>query len=217
MHKTEIDTPQTNIFSKPLFDCLDNADSICKIFNFMHLAEKLKMHLRYGKTSDGNNETVAAHSWRLALLVILSYPHLKKPFDLEKGMMMAIIHDLVEIEVGDIHFLDLENKTMAKEIYQKELKAISTIRDFLGNSIGDKIYEYWIDFENQISYEAQVVKALDKIEGYIQQNDAPLSTWTKEETDSVFYYLDQYCDFDPLLKRMKELIIKEAKEKLEVW
>ena len=45
----------------------NNSGNLEKIFNFLHKIENLKSTYRYNKTSTGEKESSADHSWRLAL------------------------------------------------------------------------------------------------------------------------------------------------------
>ena len=42
-----------------------------ELISFLHLAEKLKCNTRHSFTSTGRPESVAEHSWRLALMALL--------------------------------------------------------------------------------------------------------------------------------------------------
>ncbi|GAB4192605.1 MAG: HD domain-containing protein [Simkaniaceae bacterium] len=184
--------------------------NIKNILNFVHLCESLKIQLRYGIKSDGNRESIAEHSWRLALLVVLCSPYVDFKIDTEKALKMAIIHDLVEIYAGDVHFLDLENPDVKKKRNEKEFQAIHKIRNLLNNEVGEELFHLWIEFDSNSTNEAKFVLALDKLEGYIQQNEADIETWTQEEAQSIFTYLDPFCDFDNFLRALKDVVVAEA-------
>lgn len=187
---------------------------IIAMLKLMHLSEKLKDEMRHQWTSEGRQESVAEHSWRLSLLVLLCYNHVKAPLDFKKVISMAIIHDIVEAEAGDQHFL-VSDEILLETQAVNELKSIKNIRDILGNETGEYFFSIWNEFNELTSYEAKFVRALDKIEGYIQQNEANISTWTEEETLSVFYFLDSFCDFDPFLHELKEHVVAESLEKIK--
>ena len=64
-------------------------------------AEQLKNNTRHSWTSAGRHESVAEHSWRLALMAYFvkdEYPEL----DMDKVIRMCLIHDLGEAFTGDI-------------------------------------------------------------------------------------------------------------------
>lgn len=77
---------------------------IVGLLSVSHLAEKLKDELRHQWTSANRQESVAEHSWRLALMLILCCPYINHPIDFRKAITMAVIHDLVEAEAGDQFF-----------------------------------------------------------------------------------------------------------------
>ena len=67
----------------------------------LHLAERLKNTTRHCYTSSGRHESVAEHSWRLALMAYWisdEFPDL----DMDKVIRMCLIHDLGEAFTGDI-------------------------------------------------------------------------------------------------------------------
>lgn len=85
------------------------SDSIESIFNFATSIEALKKIERFrgqyfwkDYPQLARYESVADHSWRLALLVAVFADKLSQPFNLEKGLKMALIHDLPELIAGDV-------------------------------------------------------------------------------------------------------------------
>ncbi len=67
-----------------------------KILDFMYFAEKLKCELRDNNYSNGQKESVAAHTWSMSLLAVLLEPYLKDKVNLVQVLKMITIHDLVE-------------------------------------------------------------------------------------------------------------------------
>ena len=68
---------------------------------FLNVIEKLKCNTRHSWTSNGRHESVAEHSWRLAVMAMLcadEYPDL----DINKVIKMCLIHDFGEALTGDI-------------------------------------------------------------------------------------------------------------------
>ena len=69
--------------------------------SILHIAERLKDTPRHCATSLGRTESVAEHSWRVALAAFLlrdRFPEL----DMDRVVAMALIHDLGECFTGDI-------------------------------------------------------------------------------------------------------------------
>ena len=72
-----------------------------KLLETLHIAERLKDELRHCDTSKGRRESVAEHSWRIALMALFmqdEFPEL----DINKVIRMCLIHDLGECFTGDI-------------------------------------------------------------------------------------------------------------------
>lgn len=45
-------------------------------------------------------ENDAEHAWHMAIMIYLLREYANEEFDLAKAMMMALIHDIVEIDAG---------------------------------------------------------------------------------------------------------------------
>jgi putative hydrolase of HD superfamily len=191
---------------------------INNILFFLNLTEKLKSTLRHGWTSTGRQESVAEHSWRVSLMIILLSPYLKEKIIIEKALKMAIIHDLAECKTGDIHFFEIKNDiTKKNKKYENEKKIMIEMKKVLDNEMGEELFNLWIEFEENISYEAKFVLAVDKLEAHLQHNEANIDTWTEEEKESVFTgYLNEFVVFDPFLGKLKDEIILQSKGKLQI-
>src|SRR5260221_12296014 len=73
-----------------------------KLFTFLTEIEKLKSTLRHCWTRDGRHESSAEHSWRMAIFFMLAHDMFDLQVDFKKLIKMILIHDLPEIEFGDI-------------------------------------------------------------------------------------------------------------------
>ena len=72
-----------------------------KLLDILSVAEKLKCNTRHSYTSSGRKESVAEHSWRLALMALLLRDEFPEA-DMDRVLRMCIIHDLGEAFTGDI-------------------------------------------------------------------------------------------------------------------
>ena len=111
---------------------------------------KLKQLLRTGWVRSGveNPESVASHSWGMAILAMKLCPdNLNKTRVIE----MCIVHDLPEIIVGDLTPHDVQTNK-----YNDEIEAMN------------KLAPFWLDllleYEEQRTEEAKFVKYLDKLD-----------------------------------------------------
>ena len=87
-----------------------------EFIEFMNIIENLKCNTRHSWTSSGRQESVAEHSWRLAVMAMLcknEYPEL----DTDKVIKMCLIHDFGEAITGDIPaFLKTEDNEKAEDV-----------------------------------------------------------------------------------------------------
>ena len=187
-------------------------EEIERYFKLIALSENLKTELRHSWLSNGRQESVAEHSWRLSLMVILFYRHLDQDVDVEKCLKMAIIHDLVEAEAGDVPTFASEEERAQKVI--REEQAIANIKSSLGNETGNEIFSLWHELENKETYEAKFVNSLDKLEVLIQHNEADISTWIPWEYESGLQAAYPHCEFDSFMSKISNKIKADCKAKI---
>ena len=188
---------------------------ISSILNILTLAERLKFELRHSYTSNGRQESVAEHTWRMSLMAVLIEPLLKQKVDTSRLLKMIIIHDLVEAEAKDVSALDvLRNPELKVQKAEKEKEAIENLRSALLEINGQEIYDLFYEFEHKETYEAKVANALDKLEVQLQHNHADFSTWEEIEYDMSFM-MDKHVLFDETLFELKTQIEDEAEKKME--
>ncbi|MDX9719722.1 MAG: HD domain-containing protein [Myxococcota bacterium] len=129
---------------------------------FFAQALRLKRLRRSGWVRKGvrEPESVAEHSWGVALMVAVLCP---TTLNRERALMMAVLHDLAETIVGDLTPHDLEPEGGKRAA---ETKAMQQLLEELDN--GDALRELWLDYEHLRSPEAAFVKACDKLEMGLQ-------------------------------------------------
>ncbi|MCL7988474.1 HD domain-containing protein [Sphingobacterium sp. lm-10] len=185
------------------------------ILDVLQLAERLKFELRHSWLSNGRQESVAEHTWRMSLMAILIEPLLDQKVDLARLLKMIIIHDLVEAEAGDVSVLDqIRNPEIRKVKQQREALAIQHLRDMLSSANGQEIYDLFYEFEDKQTFEAKVANAIDKLEVQLQHNHADISTWEEIEYDLSFV-IGKHVEFDETFVLLKDLIEQQASQKLE--
>lgn len=106
-------------------------------------------------------ESVADHSYRVALLAILFGPRLG--LDVERMTRLALLHDLAEARVGDLTPAD---EIGAAEKHARERAAFADI--VAGLPEGPVLDDLWREYETGVSPEARAVRQLDKIELALQ-------------------------------------------------
>lgn len=181
------------------------------ILEFLHKSEKLKTLLRHSWLSNGRQESVAEHTWRIALMAILIKDYLKTKVNLEKVLTMIIVHDLPEIYAGDHHAW----KGKLKNKVALEKKGLTKLLKTLPSKQKTRIFKLWLEYENKKTPEAKFAKALDKLETIDQHNLADLKTWIKEEYSYNLVHGKEEAKFDRVLQDLKNLIDKQTEMKIK--
>jgi putative hydrolase of HD superfamily len=182
------------------------------IVDFIKYAEKLKNELRYAFRSDGNRESVAEHSWRLTLFVLLVEPHLENKIELLRTLKMAIIHDLVEIESKDVSILmQVEDSKLRLDKADAEKRAALNLKKRL-DDFGSEFYSLWVEYEKGESQESKVVRALDKLEGQMQFLSEEITDFPREQkakVEKIVSITRDACSADVFLSEIDRVSLGE--------
>ena len=75
--------------------------------DFLREIDKLKAIFRKTKLFDGSRfENDAEHSWTLAVMVVLLREYADFEVNLERTLLMVLMHDVVEVDAGDVFIYD---------------------------------------------------------------------------------------------------------------
>lgn len=108
-------------------------------------------------------ESVADHSWRVAILV-MSLPK-DTPENRQTCLEYALLHDLAESVVGDITPLDRVSPQQKVTLERQGMQEI--VRD-LGEEEKTHLLTIWESYERRDNPEARLVKDLDRYEMFHQ-------------------------------------------------
>ena len=179
-----------------------------ELLDILRMAEKLKCNTRHCVTSTGRPESVAEHSWRLALMAMLlagEFPEL----DMNRVIRMCLIHDLGEAFTGDIPTFE---KTDADS--QREDALFSQWLDTLPLEIRGQWRGLWREWEDQGTVEARLAKALDRLEAVIQHDESDIATWLPLEYSLQLTYGAENVREFPWLQELKTEIDCWTREKI---
>ena len=136
---------------------------------FIELIDRMKYIQRSVILDDESHENNAEHSYHLAMMALILAPKFPQ-LSLEKCLIFALVHDIVEIYAWDTVALDSQAEITK---HQRELESLKKLEGEFGwehSHIFDAIYEY----ENKACPEARFVSTLDKIHPIIQE---VLTSW----------------------------------------
>jgi len=171
---------------------------------------KLKETIRTGWVKKGvpNPESVAEHTYRVALLALILSPQLK--INQAKSVKISLIHDLGEVLAGDIVWekgkLIISSQ---KEKHETEKVAIKNL--FKENPSFKEYIELWEEFEAQDTKEAKAVKLFDKLEMLIQAYEYEKRKLNKEPLQEFWDNVEKYLkntELEPYLDELKTLRTK---------
>lgn len=197
-------------------------NNLNKTFDFFRAVGKLKKTLRYKSSTKMPKESVADHTWRLALMSFMLADELKLKINITKSMEIALVHDLAEAITGDIDALLIYRKLVSPEAKQRgEDAATKQLKAMLPKKSGKKIMKLWREYNDGSSAEARYVYALDKIEALTYLSETGYKTYSnKKHADLIPIYADRavanFKELKPVLKILKtKLKIEYIKGKFE--
>lgn len=140
-----------------------------KQLDFILEADKEKTILRQTHlTGYLRQENDAEHAWHMAMMVYLLKEYANEEIDLARTMMMALIHDIVEIDAGDTYAYDSAGKATQAE---RERLAADRIFGMLPEDQAVELRSLFDEFEACQTPEAKFVRAMDNLQP-ILLNDA---------------------------------------------
>jgi len=144
----------------PLYN--SSGDSAFDRLAFFHILERLKTQKRTGWVDNKipNPESISDHMYRMAVLAMCVSD---QSLDIAKCVMIAVVHDLAEAQVGDI--------APREGIPKAEKRRLETeaMQNFVHEMLHDspaalRIMSLWKEYEEQLTAEARFVKDLDRFE-----------------------------------------------------
>lgn len=152
-------------------------DNLLKQVSFIKEIDKLKYIQRKTKLFNSDrNENDAEHSWHLAMMTIVLAEHSDKPIDVFKVLKMVLIHDIVEIDAGDVFLYDT---TKSHTNTDEELIAAKRIFGLLPTKQAEEFIAIWKEFEEGITDEAKFAKSMDRFEPLLQNTSNNGGTWAE--------------------------------------
>lgn len=141
-----------------------NLNPIVEIyFQINHLKHLLRQGWLMRGIAEDKCESVGDHCFATALLAILIAKKYFPGLDSERLVKMSLIHELGEIEDGDVTPVDGVSK---EKRHANEKAGIEKI--FINFPEGKEYLDLWEEFEENKSAEAKFVKQIDQLEKAMQ-------------------------------------------------
>ena len=182
-----------------------------ELLQILSVANHLKTAPRHCFTAPDRAESVADHSWRIALMaMLLAGVEEFQDVDMNKVIRMCLIHDLGEAFTGDIPTFLKTQSDAAKE---------DTLLDtWVATFPAPQRQEFQAllaEMNAQETVESKLYKSLDKLEALISHNKSDLSTWLPLEYDLQYTYGKEQIQFSPYLQSLRAEIDAWTTQKIQ--
>ena len=148
-----------------------------KQIDFILEADKEKSIVRKTHLSGhGRQENDAEHAWHMAMMIYLLKEYSNEEIDVAKAMMMALIHDIVEIDAGDTYAYDTDGLKTQRE---REKKAAERIFGLLPNDQKEELHRLFEEFEAYETPESRFAHAMDNLQPLLLNNSNDGGDWRK--------------------------------------
>jgi putative hydrolases of HD superfamily len=148
-------------------------------FAFLNEADRLKQVLRATTLVDGSRpENSGEHSWHLALYALVLADQAAPGVSIDRVIRMLLIHDMVEIDVGDVPIHSQNGQAHASaETRAAEAKAADRIFGLLPPDLRDSLRALWEEFEASETPDARFAKSLDRVQPVMANLMSGGGTW----------------------------------------
>lgn len=148
-----------------------------KQLEFLREIDRLKTVVRQSPLLDrSRKENSAEHSWHLALYALVLSEYASGAVDTQRVMRMLLLHDVVEIDVGDFPIHGGSSTAWQAE---QEDRAAERLFGLLPQPQGDEFLALWREFEQAESDDARFAKALDRFQPLLINVFTGGGTWTE--------------------------------------
>ncbi|BAE75274.1 5'-nucleotidase [Sodalis glossinidius str. 'morsitans'] len=128
---------------------------------FLIEIDKLKNIQRRTKVlNTQRQENTAEHSWHFAVAAMTLTPYADDGVDMTRVTQMALIHDIVEIDAGDVLVYDLAGR---EAVHALEAKAAQRLFGLLPAPQRRQFHELWLEYEARETPSARFALMIDRL------------------------------------------------------
>ena len=136
----------------------------------------------------GRNENDAEHAWHMAIMAYLLREYANEKVNIEKVMLMCLIHDIVEIDAGDTYAYDAEGLKTQKA---REDAAKERIFSLLPEDQKAELTALFDEFEEYQTPEAKYAHSLDNLQPLLLNNSNNGGDWKEHGVSAATVYTRQ--------------------------
>ncbi|MEM9464502.1 MAG: HD domain-containing protein [Actinomycetota bacterium] len=140
----------------------EHGEDLARRLAFVYELDKLKTVLRQSMlTDDSRQENSAEHSWHLAMTAMTLAPLADDPIDVERAIKILLIHDIVEIDAGDVFVYDDAQRAAVEATEQA---AADRIFGLLPEDQAVEFRALWDEYEERSTPEGRFAYACDRLQ-----------------------------------------------------
>jgi putative hydrolases of HD superfamily len=155
-------------------------------------------------------ENSAEHSWHLAVMALALSGHAPPGTDTGRVIAMLLVHDLVEIDAGDLSVWAAPEQQDGQEAAERA--AADRIFALLPAGQGAALRALWDEFEERRTAEARFARALDRLQPMLANVADGGGTWARQQitADLVLAKVALIEDGSPALGRYARELVARA-------
>ncbi|SEN41970.1 putative hydrolases of HD superfamily [Paracoccus alcaliphilus] len=179
--------PEAMTAAQTLLDGGTPQGDLAARLRFLAEADRLKSVTRASLLCDASRrENSAEHSWHLALYALVLAGQAGPSVDIGRVIRMLILHDLVEIDAGDvpIHSRNGAAHSAAAQM-AAEQAAATRLFGLLPGDEGAAFHALWTEFEANETPDAIFAKSLDRAQPVMQNIACGGGSWVEYQVTYV--------------------------------
>ena len=148
---------------------------------FVYELDRLKDVLRQTLVLDGvRKENSAEHSWHVVMTALVMAPFADEDIDLERVLKILLVHDVVEIDAGDVFIYDEDARAAAEAA---ERAAADRIFGMIPDPDGAELRALWDEYEARATPEARFAYACDRLQPMLMNIGLGGGSWLEHGVD----------------------------------
>ena len=136
---------------------------LSQLYQFLCWSSGLRGVLRQNHATQGRRENSAEHSWHLALMAWTLHRRFETEFEqeinIDRVIKMCLMHDLVEIDVGDV---PVWSRTADDGLEERENQAAEARFSGLPDGLAEELLSLWREFNQLLTLEAKIARGIDR-------------------------------------------------------
>ena len=180
--------------------------------DFILEVDKAKGILRSTRVTVADRfENDGEHSWHVALIALVLAEYAPPGIDLLRVIAMLLLHDIVEIDAGDVNVYDEEARVSQPA---RERLAADRIYGLLPSEQGVEFRNLWEEFEARESPEARFAASIDRLQPLLLNHHTQGATWREREVtrDQVLAVNAHIADGSKELWELASAVIDDARD-----